>query len=285
MQGSINSNSSDTNDAVVANTARPAFMAMEETPPKPPPSVTPSVVTGNTTSGEDGESKGGNKKLIAGILGVAVLVAGIGAGVFALTRSQQLEPASAWDCEKYNFYVSRTGQTTAVNGSTRNEPIQKVQIKIDGVLAGTFDIPALTPGQSANLGTVATPLSGIFTWEATGTIDCRDGGSYAVEPTPTSAPAAACSSIKAYDDEWNELSTFQLTALKTGDKVRFVASGISTTGTFDKARFTINGTQRAEVTIKKPGTSDFYDEYIIPASTVTFNVTAQVHHKELDLWF
>jgi hypothetical protein len=61
--------------------------------------------------------------------------------------------------------------------------------------------------------------------------------------------------------------------------------GTATSGTFDKARFVINGTETPEVTGQKPGSSgEFYYEYTIPAGTTSFNVTGQVHHQQLNTW-
>ena len=105
-------------------------------------------------------------------------------------------------------------------------------------------------------------------------------------PTPTPVPTlppigAACHNVTAYDSEWNLLSGFDLSSLNAGDVVRFVVGGDTDSGFFDKARFTINGTLRPEVTSKRPGTEEFYDEYIIPAGVTSFTVDAQIHHSSL----
>lgn len=113
-----------------------------------------------------------------------------------------------------------------------------------------------------------------------------------VTPTPTTIPSptpiptlppigAACHNVKAYDSEWNLLSGFDLSSLNTGDVVRFVVGGNTDSGFFDKARFTINGTLRPEVTTKRPGTEEFYDEYLIPAGVTSFTIDAQIHHSSL----
>ncbi|OGM05168.1 hypothetical protein A2715_03360 [Candidatus Woesebacteria bacterium RIFCSPHIGHO2_01_FULL_39_32] len=106
--------------------------------------------------------------------------------------------------------------------------------------------------------------------------------------TPTLTPppeiTAECSAVKAYDSEWNLLSSTDLANLKAGDVVRFTVSGTASSGTFDKARFTINGVLRAEVTTKKPGSNEFYDQYTVPVGVTTFNVSAQIHHTDLG-WF
>ena len=87
-----------------------------------------------------------------------------------------------------------------------------------------------------------------------------------------------------YDLQWSPFSSDDLSKLKAGDIVRFAVSGTASSGTFDKARFTINGGQQPEVTTNKPGTSEFYDQYTVPAEVSTFNVSAQVHHVDLG-WF
>jgi len=101
-------------------------------------------------------------------------------------------------------------------------------------------------------------------------------------PTPT-PPAAACTVVKAYDTNWNQLTAAQLSALTAGSVVRFTISG-TPAGQIDKARFTINGVLGSEVTTKKPGTDEYYVEYTIPAGVSSFTVTAQIHHLTLG-WF
>lgn len=105
-------------------------------------------------------------------------------------------------------------------------------------------------------------------------------------PTPTTPPSitAECSEVKAYTTSWGQLTQEQLNNLEAGDMVRFTVSGTTTGGTFDKARFTINGTQRDPVTTKKPGTEEYYDQYEIPDDTYDFSVDAQIHHSSLG-WF
>ncbi len=105
-------------------------------------------------------------------------------------------------------------------------------------------------------------------------------------PTPTLPDeiSAQCNNVIAYDTQWNTLSASDLSSLKQGDLVRFAVSGTTSQGSFDKARFTINGTQRPDVTTKKPGSEEFYDEYTIPSGTTSFTINAQVHHSTLG-WF
>jgi hypothetical protein len=101
-------------------------------------------------------------------------------------------------------------------------------------------------------------------------------------PTPTPGITAQCLDVKAYNTNWSQLTVSQLSQLKAGDRVRFTVAGTSVGGgSIDKARFRINGVTRPEVTQKKPGTEEYYDEYIIPSGTTTFTIHAQIHHTTL----
>ena len=100
-------------------------------------------------------------------------------------------------------------------------------------------------------------------------------------PPPPGEPTAQCLNIKAFDADWTELTSAQLAQLKVGDTVRFTVAGQASSGSFDKARFKINSVQRPEVTGKRPGTDEYYDEYTIPAGITTFTINAQIHHATL----
>jgi len=109
------------------------------------------------------------------------------------------------------------------------------------------------------------------------------------QPTPSPPPpgiSAQCLNIQAFDTDWNKLSSADLSNLKPGDTVRFTVAGTTTSGTIDKARFTINGVQRLEVTQKRPGTQEFYDEYTLPEGITSFSINAQLHHSDPSIgWF
>jgi hypothetical protein len=100
-------------------------------------------------------------------------------------------------------------------------------------------------------------------------------------PGPGGEVTAQCLNIRAFDTEWNELTTTQLAQLAAGDRVRFTVAGTASSGTFDRARFKVNGVERAEVTGKRPGTDEFYDEYVIPSGITSFTINAQIHHTTL----
>ncbi len=92
---------------------------------------------------------------------------------------------------------------------------------------------------------------------------------------------AQCQNIKAYNASWVLLTAAQLKTLKTGNHVNFCVTGSASGGSFDKAKLTINGAAQAATTTKRPGNQDFCQDYVIPAATTTFNVTAQIHHVTL----
>lgn len=94
-------------------------------------------------------------------------------------------------------------------------------------------------------------------------------------------PTALCYDIKIFDTDWNQLTLGDLATFRPGDVVRITVAGQASGGNFTMARFTVNGVQRTEVTAKRPGTEEFYDEYTLPEGTATFNVKAQVYHDSL----
>lgn len=97
-------------------------------------------------------------------------------------------------------------------------------------------------------------------------------------------PTAQCLAVQAFDANWTLLTSDKLSSLKVGDVVRFAIGGTATTGVNDKAKFKINGVDRPEVTGKRPGTDEFFDEYTVPAGVSSFSVGAQMHNSVLG-WF
>lgn len=92
---------------------------------------------------------------------------------------------------------------------------------------------------------------------------------------------ASCTNVKAYNTSWAVLSAAQLAALTPGTHINFCVTGTASGGSFDKAKFTINGAVQAETTTKRPGNQDFCQNYAIPTGVSTFDVTAQIHHTTL----
>lgn len=102
-----------------------------------------------------------------------------------------------------------------------------------------------------------------------------------VVPTLPPGQTAVCMAVTAYNSTWVAQTSTQLSTLKSGDIINFCVNGTASAGTFDKAKFTINGVVQAETTTVRPGSSDFCQNYTIPAGISSFNVTAQIHHATL----
>ncbi len=115
-------------------------------------------------------------------------------------------------------------------------------------------------------------------------VGCVPGGKGTPPPGDKGTPppiTAQCLNVKAFNANFVQLTPTQLTQLKAGDKVRFTVGGQATGGSFQKARFTVNGTLRPEVTGKRPGTEEFFDEFTIPAGVTSFSISAQIFHSSL----
>ncbi|OGM31103.1 hypothetical protein A2803_05370 [Candidatus Woesebacteria bacterium RIFCSPHIGHO2_01_FULL_44_21] len=258
----------------------PVFQTIETADPVTPPSSTPTAPPSDSTSNVvEASPKGkGNRKRILAALAILLMIVGIGAGVF-LVRNQEISRSSAWDCSLYSFTVSENGTVTVANGSSRDEPQQQAQVYVNNNLVDTFNVPALESGEGATLGTISLPTDQSYSWRIEGTKDCRDSGQSEV-----SEPSVSCSAVVAYDEDWSQLSAAQLSALSKSDIVRFAVSGTATSGTFDRARFSINGGPSTEVTDKRPGSEEFYYEYEIPTGTTNFAVSAEIFHNSVG-WF
>jgi uncharacterized surface anchored protein len=160
-------------------------MQPDSTFPAPSPTsfTNPTIPSPDQTVVVTAKSPTPKKKIALASLVILTLIAGVITAVFLVQRQARLK-SLAWNCSAYNFNVSQSGVVTVTNQSQYSEPAQEVGISINGSPAGIFDVPALPQGQSSTLGTVTVPESGAFTWEAVGTIDCRDTGTYLALPTP-----------------------------------------------------------------------------------------------------
>lgn len=104
------------------------------------------------------------------------------------------------------------------------------------------------------------------------------------KPPPDTGFSAQCLNIQVFDTKWNKIT--DLSSLMAGDTIRLTVSGGTTKGSIDKARFTINGSQKAAVTQKRAGTNEFFDEYTIPDGVKSFTINAQLHHTDSSVgWF
>lgn len=120
---------------------------------------------------------------------------------------------------------------------------------------------------------------------------CVPGGTSSTPPKTTPpqpsstpiTPVAQCLSTKIYSPGWTLVSATTFSTFKAGDQVYFCTTGTtnSTTGSFDKARFTINGKLMPETTLKRPGSNDFCYLYTIPSALYNFTVQGEIHHTVL----
>jgi hypothetical protein len=262
----------------------PSFQAVEHTIPETPntpegdtPNI-PEAIQTQTVSTVQGANRGGGRKKILAALGIVLMLIGLGAGVF-LIGNRQLLRTSAWDCSLYTFALSEDGTVTVANGSSSAAGAQQAAVYINNSLIDTFDVVELASGEGATLGKVSVPVNQSYTWRVEGLKDCKSSGSAQV-----SGIAASCSIVTAYDEDWTRLSAADLAALSEGNIIRFAISGTSSSGSFERARFSVNGAPAVEVTDIRPETGDFYYEYTIPAGIDNFNVGAEIFHSELG-WF
>lgn len=119
------------------------------------------------------------------------------------------------------------------------------------------------------------------------------------QPTPTPTPVISCNCtiIKVYkvngsitdSNNWQELTSTQLSALQVNDVIYITTTGSVTNGTIDKARIRVNSsvwTVSNETANKKPGSNqEFYISYTIPAGVNTFSFEAEVHEQTQNKWY
>lgn len=113
--------------------------------------------------------------------------------------------------------------------------------------------------------------------------DTSGCGGNETNPPATTPPAisAVCQDVKVYSETWTLLTSAQLSQLNAGDKVNFCVTGSASSGSFNKARFSINGGLQQETTTVRPSGTDFCQDYTIPAGTTNFVVVAQINHITL----
>lgn len=265
-----------------------------------------------STSGTEGKTPV-SKKMIATILGILFLVGGIGAGVILVQNQQDIREKAVQigdSCIK-DFECTDKAGGKCVDGtciypkSTPTPP--PIPTSSPKIIRGGF------PGDKCSLvspatgkiihGTCMEPKDCAGNQWHTEQKVCQAAGNELLgccivsgTPSPTAAPTlkptakptlppeidCSCLTIKAFDEEWTAITN--LSSLSAGDVVRFTVSGKTNSGSIDKARFTINGTLRPGVTVKRPNTKEFYDEYTIPESVSTFTINAELRHTALG-WF
>ena len=282
----------------------------------PPPQVDQVVNPNNVVLAPHTPKKYGGKKVIATIFGLVFLVGAVSIGVY-LVRQQQLlqqQAASGRECQQSpdcvlldnpgnegSFDAPRpiiradiTDQEVHGYGiGESDDGCRRVTIRDNYISWNKYgsgneckDIsnvqvwlgqppqPSNTPTPTEIPSPTPTTPPGI-TPSATPTTN--------PSPSPTTPPSitAQCSAVTAYDVNWNTLSATELSSLEEGDLVRFAVSGSASGGSFNKARFSVNGQSIGESLTKKPGSDEFYKEYTIPAGTVYFEVKGEVFHSTL----
>jgi len=102
-------------------------------------------------------------------------------------------------------------------------------------------------------------------------------------PTPTPTPIAQCVNIKIYQIVSGQWVLVQnLSSLQPGDTIYIAVLGSTTSGTFERARFRINGlpVNWQETTALNPN-GEFYIQYVLPQGTVSYTIEAEVFHSSL----
>lgn len=270
-----------------------------------PPSSTTlnSVVEPNIVTTPHAPQKYGGGKVIATIFGILLLIGGVTAGVVLVQRQQQIaeKATSGSECQQnpncillenpgnsgsYEFpRTINAVQITAQEGKTYQPGLTE-----DGCFRVNIESRFLTwhkYGEGPNckdISNIQAKLGQDNGPTNTPTTPEEPTSPPEITQPPNSDISASCSGVIAYNTNWNQLTQAQLDALETGSKVRFAVSGTASSGTFDKARFTVNETELPETTLKKPDSEEFYVEYTIPAGVTNFTVSAQIHHSELG-WF
>ncbi len=262
-----------------------------------------------------GASGGGSKRgpVVAAIFGIMVLLGGVVVGLNLVSQQQLINQKASGNCGSASWrYINNGTQIEVCDPITArffsgascpttdnfrdNQPLQP------GIYSGAEVANGQACGQidpTGGQGGVCSCGGGHSVCEdnpQTTSSECRGkpvgtvvGNGICLQSGDGAACTYAiptCTNIKAFDVNWTQLTVQQLTALNVGDKVRFTVVGDfrrSTQG-FDKARFTINGTQRPEVTGKRPTTDEFFDEYTIPVGTTSYTINAQIHNVAMDKW-
>lgn len=174
-------------------------------------------------------------------------------------------------------YPTLTGdQTSDCSGGRCN-----VYDVVDGKKVNIGEFRVAGAGREADGDCVSTGYGACTVSCGGGTQTDNCGHNRICNPQACTEITASCQNIKAYSEAWVLLTTTQLSALETGDIVNFCATGVASSGLFDKAKFTINAVVQAETTLVRPSSTDFCQTYTIPTGTTTFNVTALIHHATL----
>lgn len=251
--------------------------------------IMPAIVTTTTQ-----KKKFAGGKIIATILGLFLLIGGVGAGVLLVQQNQNAEEmAKSKDYrDKCKDVVCASNEQCRGDGNCVwvGNPYDPETGEGDPKSDDRRRRYESIPGYNERCLFLTGPECGGGAWCSQELAsDCALWEPIGSEPEPTTPPTvapttppnASCQNIKAYTPTWTLLTNTQLGQLKTDDSVNFCVAGVASSGSFDKARFTINSVVQAETTTIRPGSTDFCQSYVIPAGVTTFNVTAQIHHLTL----
>jgi hypothetical protein len=122
------------------------------------------------------------------------LLAVFGLSIFSILLVGALfpQPASAWDCGKYNFQITASGQVQIENRSSSNENAQRADVFVNGPkVLNDAQVPSMPKGTDWTGFAEITPPSGDWTWRVKGESDCEDTGEHTgstATPVPTLPP-------------------------------------------------------------------------------------------------
>ena len=283
----------------------PSFTQMDSSTPPPPPIPTveeipnedqgsnvPNLDIPPIISNENKPKKKIGGKTIATILGILLLLGGVGTGVFLLNQQQDVKTKAGACCSptggEYQitcgpgYCCVHSGDSACMDQPEPGYACKPcgggTEICSDGIdNDGDGKVDCVDP-DCTNNSFCKNPTNPP---NPTNTPNPPGPTNTPLPPTPTGTPVInyQCLNIKAYDTNWNLLTIDDLSNLQEGDKVRFTVAGTATSGTFDKAKFTINSVDQPETTAKKPSSEEFYSEHTIPAGITTFTIDAQIHHS------
>lgn len=191
-----NNNQTPTQPVVSSEHVVPAFMSASSasgagSPPTPPSS--PSVIA------QSPSRKSFNRKTGFALAGIVVLIMGMAVSLGLVMKQRNLYQVSAWQCAKYTFNVSQTGEVTVSYGadaSRSSEAAQNAVVSINGTPVATLSVPAIQKGQTLSIGKVQVPTAQGFSWEVQGQSDCKNSGVY--PPQSTSCTVKFTESDKLY---------------------------------------------------------------------------------------
>jgi hypothetical protein len=126
-------------------------------------------------------------------------------------------PASAWDCGRYNFRVTESGQVQIENRSGSNENAQKADVFVNGSkVLNDAQVPSMPKGTDWTSFSEITPPPGDWTWRVKGESDCEDTGEHhGVVSTATPVSTAPPTSVPTATAEPSDVPTATAVASAT----------------------------------------------------------------------